>query len=315
MDHHTAGKAPNTAWRIGPEQESANMADKTAPNKTAAEKKTADKTEDKRPFRLGWPWSNPARQTDEDPASGADQVDGGVDTAPSLQLTDEARLVEDARSNPASFGVLYERYVDRIYAYVYHRVGNNQDAEDLTARTFYRALDRLETYEDRGLPFSAWLFRIAHNLVANWHRDHNKRRFLSWDRLWPQGNEGRLADAMVTGATPPEMLSPDTLFEQAESHDALWAAINRLPVERRDLLLYKFSSRLSNVEIGKLMNKSEGAVKSLYFRTLSSLRKDLEARGWGLEGFDAGIDAAGTPIEESNPSGWGATPGGNGAGG
>lgn len=179
---------------------------------------------------------------------------------------DEAALVAQARNDPTAFGVLYERYVERIYAYIYHRVGNVQDTEDLTARTFYRALDKLDTYEDRGLPFSAWLFRIAHNLVANWHRDRGRRRFLSLDRLWSHSREGDTPEAHV---------------EKAETHDALWAAINRLPAERRNLLLYKFSSRLSNLEIGQLMDKSEGAIKSLYFRTLAALRKDLEAVGWG----------------------------------
>ena len=77
------------------------------------------------------------------------------------EIRAEALLVEQARRDPAAFGVLYERYVDRIYAYIYHRVGNMQEAEDLTARTFYRALDNLESYEDRGAPFAAWLFRIA----------------------------------------------------------------------------------------------------------------------------------------------------------
>jgi RNA polymerase sigma-70 factor, ECF subfamily len=181
-------------------------------------------------------------------------------------LDDEPALVAQARQDPASFGILYERYVERVYAYIYHRVGNMQDTEDLTARTFYRALDKLETYEDRGLPFSAWLFRIAHNLVANWHRDRGRRRFLSLDRLWLHSKAGD---------------TPEEYLEEAEAHAALWTAINRLPKERRDLLLYKFSSRLSNLEIGEVMNKSEGAIKSLYFRTLSALRKDLEAMGWG----------------------------------
>jgi len=179
---------------------------------------------------------------------------------------DEAWLVMQARQDPAAFGVLYEHYIDRIYAYIYHRVGNAQDTEDLTARTFYRALDKLDTYEDRGLPFSAWLFRIAHNLVANWHRDRGRRRFLSLDKLWSHSQEGD---------------TPEAQLEEAEKSEALWAAINRLPSERRDLLLYKFSSRLSNLEIGEMMDKSESAIKSLYFRTLATLRKDLEARGWG----------------------------------
>lgn len=198
--------------------------------------------------------------------------------AKSVEIREEAALVEQARLDPAAFGVLYERYVDRVYAYIYHRVGNGQDAEDLTARTFYRALGKLDTYEDRGLPFSAWLFRIAHNLVANWHRDHSKRRFLSLDRLWSYGHNNRSPDALVE--------QPEDLVEKEEKHEALWAAINRLPEDRRDLLIHKFSSRLSNVEIGDMMNKSESAVKSLYFRTLSALRDDLEARGWGKQTLD-----------------------------
>jgi RNA polymerase sigma-70 factor (ECF subfamily) len=182
------------------------------------------------------------------------------------EIRAEALLVEEARREPAAFGVLYERYVDRIYGYIYHRVGNVQEAEDLTARTFYRALDNLHSYEDRGAPFAAWLFRIAHNLMANWHRDRSRRRFLSLDRLWSQRAEND---------------SPEEHVEQEENREALWSAISRLPEERRNLLLWKFGSQMSNLEIGELMNKSESAIKSLYFRTLAALRQDLEARGWG----------------------------------
>ncbi len=194
-------------------------------------------------------------------------------------LNVEAALVEIARQDPHAFAGLYERYVDRIYAYIYHRVGNVHDAEDLTARTFYRALDRLDQYEDRGLPFSAWLFRIAHNLVANWHRDRQRRRFLSFDRLWGHSHDGD---------------SPESQVERQARQAALWAAIDRLPEERRNLLLLKFGGQLSNVEIGELLDKSESAIKSLYFRTLASLRKDLEARGWGEDVAGEEDDAAHT---------------------
>jgi RNA polymerase sigma-70 factor (ECF subfamily) len=197
----------------------------------------------------------------------------------------EVLLIEQARSNPSAFGVLYERYVDRIYAYIYHRVGNVQEAEDLTARTFYRALDNLESYEDRGAPFAAWLFRIAHNLMANWHRDRSRRRFLSLDRLW-----GHSA----------AQTSPEHQVEQAETHEALWSAISRLPEERRNLLLWKFGSQMSNVEIGELMDKSESAIKSLYFRTLAALRQDLEARGWGGGDVTLHEDERGPVIEPTH---------------
>ena len=179
----------------------------------------------------------------------------------------EAALIEQARNDPTAFGLLYERYVDRIYSYMFHRVGNVQDAEDLTARTFYRALDKLDTYVDRGLPFAAWLFRIAHNLVANWHRDRGRRKQLPLDKMV----------AMAGGEA-----SPHEQVEQLERHDALWAAINMLPEERRNLLLYKFSSRLSNLEIGELMNKSESAIKSLYFRISRGILFELATDGPGF---------------------------------
>lgn len=172
----------------------------------------------------------------------------------------EQDLVERAQQDPLAFGALYERYVDRIYNYVYYRVGDHHDAEDLTARTFYRALAHIEQYVDRGAPFSAWLYRIAHNLVANWHRDRMRRRTIALD------------DADVTAA------GYESLQEQAEANEraeALRRAIRRLSPERQQLLILKFAEGLSNEEIGQIMGRSEGAIKSLYHRTLLALQEEL----------------------------------------
>ena len=79
----------------------------------------------------------------------------------------DSALIARAKEDPEAFGLLYERYVGNIYNYIYYRTGNHHDAEDLTARTFFRALKHVSRYVDRGAPFSAWLYRIAHNLVAN----------------------------------------------------------------------------------------------------------------------------------------------------
>lgn len=195
----------------------------------------------------------------------------GTGESVSSQRGAEALLVNQAKQDANAFGVLYERYVDRIYAYIYNRVHNNQEAEDLTARTFYRALSKLDSYEDRGLPFSAWLYRIAHNLVANYHRDHSRRQFVPLEVV---NLPGQRRD------------EPEEVIEREEDHETLWEAIERLPAERRDLLIYKFGNRLSNLEIGDLMNKSEGAIKSLYFRTLAALRKELKGYTWGKDETD-----------------------------
>lgn len=172
----------------------------------------------------------------------------------------DAVLIERARADPEAFGVLYERYVDRIYSYVYYRTGNHADAEDLTAKTFYRAMQHIRRYQDRGLPFSAWLYRIAHNLVANWHRDRSKRQMVSLDEL----------HSLTVGE------GPERAAEKRERAELLLRVIRGLPPERQELLILKFVEHLSNAEIGKIMGRSEGAIKSLYHRTLLSLRELYE---------------------------------------
>ena len=174
---------------------------------------------------------------------------------------DERALIEKAKRDSAAFGDLYERYVGKIYSYVYYRTGNEHDAEDLTARVFIRALKRLPSYTDRGLPFSAWLYRIAHNLVANWHRDQSRRKIVPLD------------DFIVSGL---QAEAPEYAAESREAQDFLLETIRHLPAERQQLLILKFVDRLSNTEIGAVMERSEGAIKSLYHRTLLNLRDDLE---------------------------------------
>lgn len=180
---------------------------------------------------------------------------------------DDAELVARAKLDAEAFGTLYERYVGKIYSYLYYRTGNTHDAEDLTARVFQRALVNLNRYTSRGLPFSAWLYRIAHNLVANWHRDQGRRQHLPL-------HEAALQDLPALRAEAPEVL-----LESREANAALMDAIRRLPEERQSLLVLKFVERLSNAEIGAILDRSEGAVKSLYHRTLLALRDELSGSG------------------------------------
>lgn len=176
------------------------------------------------------------------------------------ELKDEKALLHAAQGELEAFGALYERYVGRIYNYIYYRTGNQHDAEDLTARVFFRALRNIENYTDRGLPFSAWLYRIAHNLVANWHRDNSRRKEVPLEEiiLVRQGSE-----------------HPEALLVQSEEQESLLEIIRGLPPERQQLLILKFVEHLSNAEIGQIMGRSEGAVKSLYHRTLLSLRDEF----------------------------------------
>jgi RNA polymerase sigma-70 factor (ECF subfamily) len=188
-------------------------------------------------------------------------------------LNDDAGLVAAAKANPEAFGALYERYVKKIYSYLYYRTGNAHDAEDLTERVFQRAMLNMDRYTSRGLPFSAWLYRIAHNLVANWHRDQGRRQMVPLDEVGLQDLAAMRADA------------PETLAEGREEQQRLLQVIRRMPGERQQLLILKFVDHLSNVEIGAVMHRSEGAVKSLYHRTLLALRDELQSTaGEGANG-------------------------------
>jgi RNA polymerase sigma-70 factor (ECF subfamily) len=188
----------------------------------------------------------------------------GSSNGASHDLPDKEALQRASTGDQNAFGVLYERYAARIYSYVFYRTGNRLDAEDLTARVFMRALRHIPNYQDRGVPFSAWLYRIAHNLVANWHRDGARRP------------ETPLEDIPFLPTAGP---GPESSLMQIERDEALLHLVRRLPPDRQELLILKFVENYSNAEIGKVMGRTEGAVKSLYHRTLLALR-DLAGEGF-----------------------------------
>ncbi len=172
----------------------------------------------------------------------------------------EEQLIERAKHDADAFGVLYERYVDRIYSYIVYRVGDVREAEDLTARVFFRALARIRDYHQRGIPFIAWLYRIAHNLVANWYRDNSRRR------------DVRLDEALMVVE---KSAGPEHVAERNDEARALLEVIRTLPDERQQVLILKYVEGLSNAEIAQVMGRSEGAIKSLYHRTLLELRQAM----------------------------------------
>ena len=176
------------------------------------------------------------------------------------ELTEEQALALATKGDKHAFGVLYDKYAGRIYNYIYYRTGSNQDAEDLTSRVFFRAMRHITNYTDRGVPFSAWLYRIAHNLVANWHRDSSRRQEVELE----DGYRASKGDEY-----------PEIALEESEEQNALLGLIRRLPEERQQLLILKFVEHMSNADIGQIMDRTEGAIKSLYHRTLLSLREEI----------------------------------------
>lgn len=173
----------------------------------------------------------------------------------------ESALVDRAaRGDAMAFSILYERYVNRIYNYIFYRTGNPHEAEDLTSRVFHRALHHIVHYDNRGVPFSAWLYRIAHNLVANWHRDNSRRK------------EVPLEDYTQHPLRAP---APESSLVDSQEMEDVLKVIRRLPPDRQQLLILKFVEGMSNADVATIMMRSEGAIKSLYHRTLMALRDEL----------------------------------------
>lgn len=185
--------------------------------------------------------------------------------SPLPEITDENAVARASAGDSEAFSFLYERNVSRIYNYIYYRIGSDADAEDITSRVFYRAFGHINTYVDKGVPFSAWLYRIAHNLIANWHRDTHRRK------------EVPLEDQIEL---PIKADHPERAMEKTQEVEQLLQGIRRLSPDRQQLLILKFVEDLSNAEIADIMGKSEGAIKSLYHRALIALRVEMEKIGY-----------------------------------
>lgn len=180
---------------------------------------------------------------------------------PVLELNDGNAVKLASAGNADAFSYLYEQNVTRIYNYIYYRIGSELEAEDLTSRVFHRAFGHIGKYVEKGVPFSAWLYRIAHNLIANWHRDSHRRREVS---LEDQQEMPIHADL------------PERTVEQSQEMERLLGAIRRLSEDRQQLILLKYVEDLSNGEIAVIMSRTEGAIKSLYHRALIALREELK---------------------------------------
>jgi RNA polymerase sigma-70 factor (ECF subfamily) len=179
-------------------------------------------------------------------------------------VNDEITLIDAARTDPTAYGELYKRYVERIYNYIFFRTGSVKDAEDLTGKVFFKAMNHIKGYKHMGLPFSAWLYRIAHNLVANYHRDRARKQEISLDDIPVQ-------------VLPQVEHHPESRAVRSQEVENLLLTLRGLAPIRQELLILKFVDQLSNAEIGQILRKSEGAIKSLYHRTLLELREIMDS--------------------------------------
>jgi RNA polymerase sigma-70 factor (ECF subfamily) len=155
---------------------------------------------------------------------------------------------------------LYLIHFDRIYSYLHVSVGNRHDAEDLTTQTFLKMLEKIGSFKWQSAPFSAWLFRIAHNLAM----DHFRAR-----RRWQPEEE-------VPEPPGEEEPSAELAAMQTIGRESMLKLIERLSPEQQQVLTLKFVFNLPNAEVGAILDKTEGAIKSLQHRALVSLQKQIQ---------------------------------------
>jgi RNA polymerase sigma-70 factor (ECF subfamily) len=171
---------------------------------------------------------------------------------------DERLLIEAAQKDPARFAQLYENNFERVYAYVVRRVKDRAETEDVTSDVFHHALANLKRFEWRGIPFAAWLYRIAANLIS--------------DR-WQRTSRERTANEPEQIETAP---ASSVEFEEVERRATLFRLVDTLPAEQRRVVVLRFVEQKSIKEVAREIRKTEGAVKQLQFRALSSLRARME---------------------------------------
>jgi RNA polymerase sigma-70 factor, ECF subfamily len=173
-------------------------------------------------------------------------------------LNDERLLIEAAQSDPSRFAELYEHNFHRVYAFVARRVNDRDEAQDVTAEVFHQALRNLGRFQWRGVPFAAWLLRIAANALA--------------DR-WQHASRGLEVPAEEQMEELPDSAAGDA--SAVERRAMLFQLVERLPADQRTVVMRRFVDQKSVREIARELGRSEGAVKQLQFRALETLRGQM----------------------------------------
>ncbi len=182
---------------------------------------------------------------------------------------EERLLIEAAQRDSLRFAELYEHFFDLVYAYIARRARNRDEAEELTAEVFRKALEHLPRFKWTGAPFASWLFRIASNMIA----DKTKRsaREISLDESGASSTP-----ALTVGLLPGS--SQQTDLEDSERRAKLFRLVDELAEDQRRVVMMRFAEEKSIREIAEMLGRSEGAVKQLQFRALENLRKEISTQ-------------------------------------
>jgi RNA polymerase sigma-70 factor (ECF subfamily) len=191
-----------------------------------------------------------------------------------MKPDEERACVERARDDPRAFVHLYDHYFPRVHDYVRYRVSDRQDAEDVIAEVFLKAMRELPRFEwHHRNAFAAWLFRIAHNLVVDYYRDREQ------DVVAPAPPE-RLSDAALQAAVPltSRVLQPEQALAQQETFHQMRALVTTLSPRRQEVVTLRFFGGLRNKDIAHVLDLDERTIASHLSRGLQDLRDRYKAQ-------------------------------------
>ncbi len=180
-----------------------------------------------------------------------------------MDLQEEQQLVLDAKGNAESFGKLYDFYFPKVYAFVAAKVNGRDDAEDLVSDIFIKILEKIEKYEWRGLPFGAWVFRIARNAINDHYHKSSRTKVSDIDEAYDISE-------------PEEKTSPHKKAIREELSGKVKSVLKDLPERELTVIQLKFFSELSNREIVDVTGLSESNVAIILYRTLRKIKPDLQ---------------------------------------
>ena len=187
------------------------------------------------------------------------------DTTAFSDLAEKALLESAVNFDERALGELYDRYEARIYSYIYRRTGNESLAEDLTAHVFLKMLEAIRSEKAWHSSFSGWLYRIAHNAVIDYYRQRDRQQHVA------------LEDTLTTVATEH---NPVVMAEVSLDADRLRFAIGRLTGEQAEVITLRFLEGYSIGEVAVMLDKTEGSIKALQYRAVTTLRQLLQHEGF-----------------------------------
>ncbi len=182
-------------------------------------------------------------------------------------MQDEKAVVQRAQQNdPNAFAELYDEYFDKIYRYIAIKIGDREEAEDMTQQVFLKAHQSISSFKWKGVPFSAWLYRIAHNLIVDYLRKKKKRPDTLQDDTVLTDNSGN---------------NPEQLAERKMDMQQVLEAAQYLTDAQREVISLRFAGEMPIARVAEIMGKSQGAIKALQHSAIASLRKQLLAENYG----------------------------------